>query len=87
MGGCEEFAECAIGRTVTATWKCRAERGNMNKCMIFHATQENYDIAREEWFRDRIEKRKLREQEKAKAAAEVKGSPREGEAPAVKRAL
>jgi COX assembly protein 1 len=60
----------------------------MNKCMMSHATQENYDIAREEWFRDRIEKRKLREQEKAKAAAEVvKGSPKEGEVPAIKRAL
>ncbi|KAA8894167.1 cytochrome c oxidase biogenesis protein Cmc1 like-domain-containing protein [Sphaerosporella brunnea] len=66
-----QFAECARGRTVTATWACRQERGNMNKCMVFHATQENYDIAREEWFRDRLEKRRMKEQEKAKAAVEL----------------
>ncbi|KAF8241643.1 hypothetical protein K440DRAFT_481334, partial [Wilcoxina mikolae CBS 423.85] len=52
------FAECARGRTVTATWACRTERGKMNKCMVANATQENHDAAREEWFRQRMEKKK-----------------------------
>lgn len=30
----------------------------MNSCMVFHATQENQDIAREEWFRRRLERRR-----------------------------
>ena len=65
------FAACARGRTVSATWKCRQERGTMNKCMISHATQENQDAAREEWFKDRMEKRRLRlQQEKEKAGTE-----------------
>ncbi|KAI5850620.1 cytochrome c oxidase biogenesis protein Cmc1 like-domain-containing protein [Tricharina praecox] len=83
------FAECARGRTVTATWACRTERGNMNKCMVSHATQENNDAAREEWFRQRMERKKLRqEQDKAKIAVEVvKGRPREEPISAEKRAL
>ncbi|TGZ77939.1 hypothetical protein EX30DRAFT_286906, partial [Ascodesmis nigricans] len=47
------FAECARGKTVPATWKCRPERDAMNGCMISHATPENMDAAREEWFRRR----------------------------------
>jgi len=48
----------------------------MNKCMVANATPKNEDAAREEWFRQRMEKRRLREQdEKTKAAIEVvKGS-------------
>jgi len=70
------FAECARNRTVSATWACRIERGAMNKCMVANATPKNEDAAREEWFRQRMEKRRLREQdEKTKAAIEVvKGS-------------
>jgi len=30
----------------------------MNSCMVSHATQENHDIAREEWFRRRLERRR-----------------------------
>lgn len=37
----------------------------MNKCMISHATQENQDWAREEWFRQRMEKRRQREADKS----------------------
>lgn len=57
-----EFAECARNRTVTATWKCRAQRANMNSCMLAHATPEEFDKAREDWFRSRLEKRRLREE-------------------------
>jgi len=31
----------------------------MNSCMVSHATQENHDIAREEWFRRRLERRRM----------------------------
>ncbi|PUU76628.1 cytochrome c oxidase biogenesis protein Cmc1 like-domain-containing protein [Tuber borchii] len=54
----KQFAACARNRTVSATWACRAERKGMNSCMVFHATQENQDIAREEWFRRRLERRR-----------------------------
>ncbi|KAG0128187.1 cytochrome c oxidase biogenesis protein Cmc1 like-domain-containing protein [Tuber indicum] len=53
----KQFAECARNRTVSAAWACRAERERMNSCMISHATQENRDVAREEWFRKRMERR------------------------------
>jgi len=33
----------------------------MNSCMVSHATQENHDIAREEWFRRRLERRRRME--------------------------
>ncbi|KAI5801532.1 cytochrome c oxidase biogenesis protein Cmc1 like-domain-containing protein [Peziza echinospora] len=56
------FAECATNRTITATWKCKAERGNMNNCMVLHATQEELDNARQDWFKLRLEKRRLRDE-------------------------
>ena len=62
----------------------------MNKCMVSHATQENQDAAREEWFRQRMEKRKKlrQEQDKTKVMVEVaNGRPREEPIPAEKRAL
>ncbi|MCJ1246958.1 hypothetical protein MMC30_004169 [Trapelia coarctata] len=62
-----DFASCALGRTISATWACRSQRLNMNKCMISHATQEEQDAAREEWFagRDkRIEEREAKERKK-----------------------
>jgi COX assembly protein 1 len=45
----------------------------MNKCMVSHATQENQDAAREEWFRQRMEKKRLRaaEEDKVKAAVDM----------------
>lgn len=54
------FAECAKNRTITANWKCKAQRGQMNSCMVSHATQEEFDRAREDWFRLRLEKQRLR---------------------------
>ena len=45
-----DFASCALNRTISATWACRTERLAMNSCMVSHATQEEQDAAREEWF-------------------------------------
>jgi len=58
----------------------------MNKCMVSHATQVNQDAAREEWFRQRVEKRKKlrQEQDKTKVMVEV---AKEEPIPAEKRAL
>ncbi|KAF8472154.1 cytochrome c oxidase biogenesis protein Cmc1 like-domain-containing protein [Kalaharituber pfeilii] len=58
----KEFAECARNRTITATWKCKKQRSEMNSCMVNHATPEEFDRAREDWFRLRLEKRRLREE-------------------------
>jgi len=57
------FAECARNRTISATWACRKQRVGMNSCMVAHATQENQDAAREEWFQRRMEKRKQAKEE------------------------
>lgn len=38
----------------------------MNSCMIQHATPDEFDRAREEWFRLRLEKRRLRDEALAK---------------------
>lgn len=56
-----EFAECAVGRTFTAPFACRAQRLGMNSCMIAHATQAEQDNAREEWFGLRLQRQKDRE--------------------------
>jgi len=57
----------------------------MNKCMVANATQENHDVAREEWFRQRMEKKKLKHLEES-AVEVIKGRQREGDTPAAKRA-
>lgn len=59
----KEFAACAVGKTITATWSCRKERLKMNSCMILHATPEEEDAAREEWFANIQERRRKREEE------------------------
>ncbi|MCJ1280995.1 hypothetical protein MMC26_000313 [Xylographa opegraphella] len=62
-----DFAACALHRTISATWACRRQRLSMNRCMIAHATQQEQDAAREEWFasRDkRIEEREAKERRK-----------------------
>lgn len=48
-----DFASCALNRTISATWACRSQRLAMNSCMISHASQEEQDAAREEWFATR----------------------------------
>ncbi|KAJ5089353.1 hypothetical protein N7532_008037 [Penicillium argentinense] len=57
------FAECAVNRTVTATWVCRQQRLAMNSCMVTHATREEEDRAREEWFATYDERRRVRDEE------------------------
>ncbi|MCJ1476376.1 hypothetical protein MMC13_005042 [Lambiella insularis] len=62
-----DFASCALNRTFSATWACRSQRLSMNKCMIAHATQEEQDAAREEWFASadkRIAEREAKERRK-----------------------
>lgn len=61
----KEFAECARGKTVTATWSCREQRLKMNSCMVLHATPAEEDAAREEWFASIQERRKKREDQEA----------------------
>ncbi|KAL2820706.1 cytochrome c oxidase biogenesis protein Cmc1 like-domain-containing protein [Aspergillus granulosus] len=60
------FAECAVNRTVTATWVCRTQRLAMNSCMVAHAKPEEEDRAREEWFATHAERRKEKEEELAR---------------------
>ncbi|KAF2100973.1 hypothetical protein NA57DRAFT_16117, partial [Rhizodiscina lignyota] len=61
----KEFASCAANRTVSATWACRTQRLAMNGCMVAHATQDEQDRAREEWFATRNERRRQKEKEEA----------------------
>ncbi|KAJ5131254.1 uncharacterized protein N7515_007293 [Penicillium bovifimosum] len=77
------FAECAVNRTVTATWVCRQQRLAMNSCMLAHAKPEEEDRAREEWFASYEERRRAREEELArveKRRVEVIRMMREDEA-------
>ncbi|KAI9368099.1 hypothetical protein BJX61DRAFT_546857 [Aspergillus egyptiacus] len=60
------FAECAVNRTVTATWVCRTQRLAMNSCMVAHAKPEEEDRAREEWFATHEERRRAKEAEMAR---------------------
>ncbi|KAH8432240.1 uncharacterized protein LDX57_009879 [Aspergillus melleus] len=59
------FAECAVNRTVTATWVCRTQRLAMNSCMVAHAKPEEEDRAREEWFATHEERKRAKEEELA----------------------
>ena len=63
------FAQCAVNRTVTATWLCRSERLAMNGCMLEHAKPEEEDRAREEWFATHGERRRKKEEETRKVEA------------------
>jgi COX assembly protein 1 len=62
----EQFAACALNRTITITWRCRAQRLAMNSCMVAHATAAEEDRAREEWFRGREAQQRERERESAR---------------------
>lgn len=68
MASIVAFAECALGRTFTVSFACRAEHRVMNGCMKKYATQAAHDAAREEWFAQRMQRQREREQ-KAKVAA------------------
>jgi COX assembly mitochondrial protein 1 len=57
---------------LSISFACRPAKVTMNKCMAAHATPDNYDVAREEWFagrvarareRQRTERRKLEQEQ------------------------
>ncbi|KAI0473619.1 cytochrome c oxidase biogenesis protein Cmc1 like-domain-containing protein [Xylariaceae sp. FL0804] len=50
------FAECATGRTFSVSWACRQQKLAMTACMVEHATPEEHDRAREEWFAGRAQR-------------------------------
>ena len=60
------FAQCAVNRTITATWVCRDQRLAMNGCMVAHAKPEEADRAREEWFAGVEERRRQRDEDNQK---------------------
>ncbi|KAF2753121.1 hypothetical protein EJ05DRAFT_515119 [Pseudovirgaria hyperparasitica] len=60
------FATCAHTLTITATWRCRTPRTLMNTCMLAHATPENMDAARTEWFGALEERKAAREERRRK---------------------
>ncbi|KAJ4295928.1 hypothetical protein N0V88_004630 [Collariella sp. IMI 366227] len=62
------FADCAMGRTFTAGFVCREPHRVMNSCMKAHATQEEQDGAREEWFSRRLERQRERERKALRKA-------------------
>ncbi|KAK3330113.1 cytochrome c oxidase biogenesis protein Cmc1 like-domain-containing protein [Apodospora peruviana] len=62
------FAECALGRTFTAPFLCREPHRVMNGCMKAHATQDEQDAAREEWFARRMERQAERERKARRKA-------------------
>lgn len=64
------FAACALGRTLTVSFACRAEHRVMNGCMKAHATAVEHDAAREEWFAMRLERQRQRERKSRVAAAQ-----------------
>jgi COX assembly protein 1 len=70
------FAECALGRTFTTSFACREPHRIMNSCMKTHATQQEQDAAREEWFAQRLERQRERER-KARRKAEQEAFLRE----------
>lgn len=50
-----------MGRTLTVPFVCRTTHRAMNGCMKAHATAEEQDAAREEWFAGRVERQRERE--------------------------
>ncbi|KAI1101036.1 hypothetical protein F4804DRAFT_317140 [Jackrogersella minutella] len=55
------FADCARNRTITIPFACRESSRRMNGCMLAHATQEEHDRAREQWFAQRQQRARERE--------------------------
>jgi len=68
----KEFVDCARGRTVSVAWACRSLNRSMNECMKAHATREEQDKARAQWFATRDERRKEREAKEAKKEEQKK---------------
>lgn len=67
-----DFAACATGRTITISWACKVQRLAMNSCMNSHATREEQDAAREEWFANMGERKRLREEKEKKKKEQEK---------------
>ncbi|KAF2140044.1 uncharacterized protein K452DRAFT_320116 [Aplosporella prunicola CBS 121167] len=67
-----DFASCALNRTISATWACRPQRLAMNSCMVVHATQDEMDAARAEWFATRELRRREREEKERKRVEQEK---------------
>ncbi|KDN68330.1 hypothetical protein CSUB01_06787 [Colletotrichum sublineola] len=59
---------CALNRTFTVSFVCRTQLRAMNGCMKAHATPQEHDAAREEWFAKRLERQKERERKAVKKA-------------------
>ncbi|KAI7777668.1 hypothetical protein LA080_003161 [Diaporthe eres] len=70
------FAACALGRTFSAPFACREPHRVMNACMKAHATPQEEDAAREDWFAKRQERARER-QEKERRKAEQQRFMRE----------
>ena len=60
------FAQCALGRTFTMIYACRAPRLAMNACMLQYQNQDELDKARQEWFALAGERRRAREEHQRK---------------------
>ncbi|KAE9580887.1 hypothetical protein CGMCC3_g2984 [Colletotrichum fructicola] len=60
------FADCALNRTFTVSFVCSDQLRAMNGCMKAHATPQNHDAAREEWFAKRLERQRERERKAVK---------------------
>ncbi|GKT64591.1 hypothetical protein ColTof4_06985 [Colletotrichum tofieldiae] len=63
-----EIKDCALNRTFTVSFVCRTQLRAMNGCMKAHATPQEHDAAREEWFAKRLERQKERERKAVKKA-------------------
>ncbi|KAK7738114.1 hypothetical protein SLS63_002447 [Diaporthe eres] len=70
------FAACALGRTFSVPFACREPHRLMNACMKAHATPQEEDAAREDWFAKRQERARER-QEKERRKAEQQRFMRE----------
>ncbi|ROW07847.1 hypothetical protein VMCG_03504 [Cytospora schulzeri] len=66
------FAECALGRTFSVPFVCRAPHRVMNACMKAHATPAEEDAAREEWFSKRQERAKAKMDKERRKAEQQK---------------
>jgi len=69
---CLVFADCALGKTFTAPFSCREQNRAMNNCMVKHATQDEQDAAREEWFASRLKRQMEREAKEARRKEQEK---------------
>jgi len=53
----KEFAECAMGRTVSVAWACKDKLKRVQECMIQYTGPEPMEIVRAEYLRLRDQQR------------------------------